>query len=133
MIMYKIVDVLIYAILVVVIDAVYLSYISGPFGSMIKEIQGSAMRVKILPAIMVYISLVASWRVFIYPELKKRSLKENMVRSGLLGFFIYSVFDFTNMAVIQDYRLGLAIIDSLWGGILFSTTTALFMVLRDFR
>ena len=124
-------DILTYAILLVLIDSLYLSFISVPFGNMIKEIQGSGMKVKLFPAIVVYVSLVASWMVFIYPELKKRTLKETMLRSGLLGFFIYSVFDFTNMAVIKDYRLGLAIIDSLWGGILFSMTTALFLFLRN--
>ena len=124
-------DILTYAILLVLIDSLYLSFISVPFGNMIKEIQGSGMKVKLFPAIVVYVSLVASWMVFIYPELKKRTLKETMLRSGLLGFFIYSVFDFTNMAVIKDYRLGLAIIDSLWGGILFSITTALFLFLRN--
>lgn len=122
-------DILTYAILLILIDSLYLSYISVPFGNMIKEIQGSVMKVKLFPAVVVYVSLVASWMVFIYPELKKRTLNETMLRSGLLGFFIYSVFDFTNMAVIKDYRLGLAIIDSLWGGILFSMTTALFLFL----
>lgn len=124
------VDLFIYAILLVTIDSLYLSFISNPFGAMIEKIQGSNMVVKILPAIVVYMVLVASWKVFVYPELKKRSPKDTIVRAGMLGFFIYSVFDFTNLAVIKDYKLGLAVIDSLWGGILFSITSALFIFIR---
>lgn len=121
------VDILIYAILLVVVDSLYLSFISESFGYMIKKIQGSNMVVKLLPAIVVYMVLMASWKVFIYPELKKRSHKDSIIRAGMLGFFIYSVFDFTNLAVIKDYKLKLAIIDSFWGGTLFSLTTILFI------
>lgn len=126
------VDLFIYAILFVALDSLYLSFISNPFGAMIKRIQGTNMVVKLLPAIVVYIVLVASWKIFVYPELKKRSPKDTIVRAGMLGFFIYTVFDFTNLAVIKDYELGLAVIDSLWGGILFSITTALFIFIRKF-
>ncbi len=126
------VDLFIYAILLVAIDSLYLSFISKPFGAMIKRIQGTNMVVQLIPAIVVYIVLVASWKIFVYPELKKRSPKDTIVRAGMLGFFIYTVFDFTNLAVIKDYELGLAVIDSLWGGILFSITTALFIFIRKF-
>ena len=40
---------------------------------------------------------------------------------------IYSINDFTNLALIDGIRLDLAILDSIWGGILFATTTALFL------
>ncbi|MGI9554420.1 MAG: DUF2177 family protein, partial [Vampirovibrionia bacterium] len=48
---------------------------------------------------------------------------------ALLGLFIYAVYDFTNLALIDGYRLDLAIIDSLWGSTLFALTTALFSVI----
>ena len=119
------IPVLVYAILFILVDSIYLSYISGPYGDMIKKIQGEKMVMKIAPAIVVYLSLVGAWYIFIYNERDKYSYFENIKRAGLLGFFIYSVYDFTNMAIIKDYSLYLAIIDSLWGGILYMITTAL--------
>lgn len=37
----------------------------------------------------------------------------------LIGFLVYAVYDSTNLATITDWNLVNAIIDSLWGGVLF--------------
>lgn len=122
-----IIHILIYGILFVLVDALYLSNISGPYGKMIEKIQGSKMVFRLYPAAIVYFSLVGAWYVFIYRERKGRTLWENVTRSALLGFFIYSVYDFTNLALIKDYDLTLSIVDSLWGAILYSLTTGIFL------
>lgn len=125
-----IINILLYSFLLILVDYLYLSRISKPFGDMISSIQGKKMVMKLAPAIVVYASLVAAWWFFIYREIEKHSFKENVFRAGLLGFFIYSVYDFTNLALIDGYRIDLAIIDSLWGGILFMITTSLFISLK---
>ena len=125
-------DILLYAVLVVLVDYVYLSNVSVPFGEMMKKIQKSEMRVNKLAAAVVYVMLIVGWYVFIYQEMSKHSYYKNLCRSFVLGVVIYSVFDFTNLAVIKDYRLDLAIIDSVWGGCLFATTTALFLGIKKF-
>jgi len=117
--------VLIYAVLFVLVDSLYLTNIAGPYGKMISNIQGKKMEMKILPAAVVYFSLIGAWYVFIYRERKGRTYWENIGRAALLGFFIYSVYDFTNLALIDKYQLDLSIIDSVWGGILYAITTAI--------
>ena len=117
--------VLIYAVLFVLVDSLYLTNIAGPYGKMISNIQGKKMEMKLLPAAVVYFSLIGAWYVFIYRERKGRSYWENIGRAALLGFFIYSVYDFTNLALIDKYQLDLSIIDSVWGGILYAITTAI--------
>lgn len=119
--------VLIYAVLFVLVDSIYLTNIAGPYGKMISNIQGKKMEMKLLPAAVVYFSLIGAWYVFIYRERKGRSYWENIGRAALLGFFIYSVYDFTNLALIDKYQLDLSIIDSVWGGILYATTTAILL------
>jgi len=119
--------VLIYAVLFVLVDSLYLTNIAGPYGKMISNIQGKKMEMKLLPAAVVYFSLIGAWYVFIYRERKGRSYWENIGRAALLGFFIYSVYDFTNLALIDKYQLDLSIIDSVWGGILYATTTAILL------
>ena len=121
--------VLIYAVLFVLVDSIYLTNIAGPYGKMISNIQGKKMEMKLLPAAVVYFSLIGAWYVFIYRERKGRSYWENIGRAALLGFFIYSVYDFTNLALIDKYQLDLSIIDSVWGGILYATTTAILFFL----
>ena len=122
-------ELLLYGVLLVVVDSLYLSRISVPFGKMVEKIQKKPMKMKIAPAAVVYLALVGAWYFFIYREMKKRSFGENVGRAALLGLFIYSVYDFTNLALINDYRLDLAIIDSLWGSTLFALTTAIFSLI----
>ena len=126
-------DIIVYALLLVVVDYSYISIITKPFGKMIRAIQGKEMTLKIMPAVVVYISLVGAWYTFIYNDIASYTIYENVVRAGLLGFFIYSVYDFTNMALIDNYSLKLALIDSLWGGVLFSFTTYIFLLFKLMR
>jgi len=121
------VHLIIYAILFVLVDAIYLTNIAGPYGKMIANIQGEKMVMKIMPAVIVYLSLIGAWYVFIYLERKGRPYWENVGRAALLGFFIYSVYDFTNLAIINKYQLDLSLIDSVWGGLLYGITTAILL------
>ena len=121
-----------YSILLLVVDGIYLSFIATPFGKMIKKIQGSPMEMKMVPAAIVYLALVCAWYIFIYTHFNDFSIKDNLVRAMFLGMSIYAVYDFTNLALIKDYRVDLAILDSLWGGILFATTTGLYLGIKKF-
>lgn len=40
-----------------------------------------------------------------------------------LGIFVYGVYDTTNLATFDKWRPELALVDTLWGGTLFATTT----------
>ena len=37
---------------------------------------------------------------------------------ALFGFFAYSTYDLTNLAVVKDWPLGLTVIDMAWGSVL---------------
>jgi hypothetical protein len=41
----------------------------------------------------------------------------------LLGIIIYSVYDLTSLALLKNWSVTTAVIDTLWGGILFTLTT----------
>ena len=123
--------ILLFAVIMTIIDFVYLSSISSIFKKMLLNIQNTKPIFRYGPAIVVYISLVASWFYFIYPNIisKKRSVKENVIDAAALGFFIYSVFEFTNYATITKWSPTLVIIDSLWGSTLYAISTYLFIYL----
>ena len=75
---------------------------------MIEKIQGSPMTVQILPSAVVYIAL--AYLV---------TIPKNVQSAFLLGLCTYAVYDFTNLATLTNYTLEFAIMDSLWGGVLF--------------
>ena len=103
-----------FSVIMLVLDAVYLNVIAGEFGKMV-----------------VYVALVLAWYTFIYPDIGKKDLKDVMCRAFILGLCIYATYDFTNMAIIKGYRLDLSIMDSVWGGLLYATSTYLYVFISS--
>ena len=125
-------DIVIFTILVVCIDSVYLKAVVPEFSKMITKIQGSPIKTNINAAIVVYIAMICVWYVFIWSEMKNKGLKQSVIRAGILGVCTYAIFDFTNMAIFKDYRLDLSIMDSVWGGVLFALCTYLVHLIRQY-
>lgn len=116
--------VLIIAGCLVLLDSIYLWLMKNAFNQQISRIQGSPIQLYLLPAVICYISLIFGLYYFIIRE--KKSIKD----AFLLGLVIYSVFDLTNLALLRNWSPIIALIDSLWGGVLFGLTTALVYSLR---
>ncbi len=108
-------------ILLPLIDAVYLKLISGKFGEQIKNIQNSEMKFRLLPAIICYVALIFGLYYFVLNTNETREKK--ILNAFLLGLVIYTVYETTNYATIDKWSLEIAIIDSIWGGVLFALTT----------
>lgn len=101
-----------------VFDAVYLQFIYGSFSKMIQKIQGSPMTVRLESAVVCYLALTGLLYYFIVRE--GRSATD----AGLLGLGTYAVYETTSYAVMKDWDLQIAIIDTLWGGALFYLVTS---------
>ena len=114
-------EILVLAIIVLLVDALFLKMISSSFGKMIREIQGSEMNIRWNYAIFVYALMVI--QIFFFLIKQGRSLSE----AFLLGATTYGIFDFTSMALLKNYKLHIALMDMLWGGTLY------FIVLMLFR
>ena len=100
------------------IDSVFLSIISKKYGEMIKKIQNKPMKVRILSAVVCYALLIFSLNYFILSNDENQEL-----RALFLGWTIYGVYDSTAYALIEDWDIKLALIDGVWGGILFYLST----------
>ena len=113
-------NILIITFLIGILDSIYLSLFKNKFNTMIKNIQGSDINLHLLSAISCYILLIISIYYFV--------IKKNFTypETFLLGFIIYGVFDFTNLAIFRKWQIDLAIIDMIWGGILFTSTYYLY-------
>jgi uncharacterized membrane protein len=49
--------------------------------------------------------------------------KLNITYAIILGFLVYGIYNGTNLATINLYNTKIAILDSLWGGLLFVIVT----------
>ena len=106
-------------IVFVTLDSIYLTSMKGYFDNQVKSIQGSIIKMNLVPAVLCYISLVFGVYYFIIKE------RKSLFDAFLLGFVIYTVYEFTNWALFKDWKPLTVVIDSLWGAILFTLTTAI--------
>jgi uncharacterized membrane protein len=106
-------------VILLILDLIFLYKMRNVYQKQIKSIQTKKMTMKIIPAILCYISIVSLLYYFII--LPHRSCFE----SFWLGFGVYLVFETTNMSLFDKWEWNTVFIDSIWGGILFSVTTFL--------
>lgn len=111
-------------VIMLLLDSVYLYLTKSMFGELVAKIQRTAMQFRIEGAIIVYILLALGLYYFIV----KPGL--SAWEAGLLGLVIYGTFDFTNYAMLKNYDLKIAIMDTVWGSLLFALTTLLVGELR---
>lgn len=108
------------AILILLIDMPWLWYIGDKFGSMVQRIQGGRpLEFRLLGAVPVYFALA---------YLLSRA--SDMKTAFLIGLCTYAVYDGTNYATLGGYELGVGLMDSLWGGVLF---TIAFTLAKQFK
>jgi len=105
------------AIVMISLDFVYLNVMKGYFANQVKNVQGSALKLNYFGAAICYIFLVAGLNYFIIKPRKSVS------DAFLLGLVIYGVYETTNYALFSNWSIVSVIIDTLWGGLLFATTT----------
>jgi uncharacterized membrane protein len=105
------------AIIFVILDGLYINFFKNYFNRQIKSVQGSDIQINIIASGIVYIFLIFGLSYFIIQ--KNRSVKDAFI----LGLVIYAVYDFTNVALLKNWKVSTAILDTLWGGILFGSTT----------
>jgi len=114
-----------------VVDFFYLSSMSKFFNSMISNIQGKPINLLLMPTFVVYIFLVFQLYFFVIMNINKYdSLYKVILQSFLLGLTTYGVFEFTNKALFNKWNYTAVILDTFWGGILFSLTTLFYYYLR---
>ena len=119
-------SIIISTLVILILDYLYLSTVSSKYSNMLAKIQGSPLKMKLSGAILCYILLVFIIKYFIINN--KKSIKE----AFLLGFVIYGVYELTNYAIINDWEIWAVITDTLWGGILFASTTYLTYKILDY-
>lgn len=106
------------AILLLVVDSFYLTLIGKSlFDKVVKNIQGTSIQMNLLGALLSYVCLIILLNYFI---LQKNG---GLFDAFLLGFCVYGVFDATNLAIFKNYDFTTGLIDTLWGGILFTLVT----------
>jgi len=124
-------------ITVLIVDFIWLYLNRDRYQKLVRKVQGFALNINILGAILSYICVIVGLFVFSIPMIKyhknnKQSLFElSMIYGGGLGLIMYGIFNTTNLGLFKNYDLTTAIIDTIWGFFIFTFASYLFIKLED--
>lgn len=117
-------------IFVLLLDICWLTLSRQGYARLVKRVQGTPITIEILPALASYICVILAIVAFAIPMIETKTkrgtsdvLKNCFLYGGGLGFVIYGVFNFTNMAIFKNYDPIVAAKDTLWGVTLFTVST----------
>ena len=114
------------AIIILIIDSIYLYTIGRAlFVPTINRIQGNMINFDYRAALLCYLLLAYGLYHFIIKE------KGKPREAFKLGLIIYGVYETTNMALFNEWKWDMVIVDSIWGGILFYLTTMVYYSISD--
>jgi uncharacterized membrane protein len=119
--------ILLVSVFVLVVDGIWLRLQRGMYRKTIRETQKREMKVRIAGAIWSYVSIIAL--IVMFAEFVE--VGDFWPLYGFIyGALIYGVFNGTNVAIFREYSVKTAVTDTLWGGILFSVSIALYLRLQ---
>lgn len=115
------------------------------FGMISAITQQTTPTIRIIPAILAYVLMFVSLAFIVFPQIAKTTsivtltnmqiLSISIQTAGILGFVIYGIYNATNAALFNNYPIQVAIIDTLWGTLLytFATYISLILVIKIFK
>lgn len=119
-----IIDICILTVLLLAFDGCYLYINTQMFRKLVFNIQGKNMIIRPESVVLCYFAIIVGLYYFIIQENK------SPLEAFLLGSVIYAVYDCTNYATLSNYTASFAIMDTLWGGILFALVTFCFQRIK---
>ena len=111
------ITVLILAIILIVLDFIYLSVNRSIFEHQIVKIQRTALIPNMVGVVLCYIFIVLGLYYFIVRTHRPP------FDAFLLGLFVYGVYELTNYSIFKKWCPKMVAMDTLWGGVLFFLST----------
>ena len=109
-------------VVVLVMDAVWLTATSAASRKLFAAIQGKPLEIRWAAAAAVYALMIAAvWFFAVQPA---ANWLEAGGRGATLGFVMYGLYDLTNYATLSNYTLEFALQDMAWGTTLFAVASA---------
>lgn len=136
-------DLVVLAIIVLALDAVFLYTISDMFSRQIMLVQGTALKVNIPSAAICYVLIVLGLYYFVLRHIivpnassaaaaiQNMRLRDGMIAAFFLGVFVYGVYETTTLALLRNWSPMTAVIDTTWGGTLFALSAYLFYTYKS--
>jgi uncharacterized membrane protein len=123
-----------------VLDFIYVASVTVFYKRSVKVIQrGEDMKLNVFLGILCYVIMIIGLIFIIITQLSRygslrslshiNKLKYALRFGGVVGFVIYGVFNTTNLAIFKRYSVPLAVIDIIWGSLLYTIATYVYLVM----
>ena len=114
-------------LIVLVLDSIYLSTVGrNMFVPVIKNIQRAEIKTKHYAVFLCYALMLFALDYFIIRD------KRPPIDAFILGIVIYGVYDTVNLAVFNKWTPQMALIDTLWGGVLFYLSVKIYYFINKY-
>ena len=118
--------------LFVMVDSLFIFSTRKMYENQIVTIQRVAMTIKPMGAIACYFLLSFGLLYFIILPSQSQAKMDAVYRAFWLGLVVYGVYATTVYAILKKWKPEIAIMDTIWGGILFASVTWLWLSMRKF-
>ena len=131
-------DLIVLGVIVLALDAVFLTLFKDFFARQVMLVQGTAMQVNIPSAAVCYILMVVGLYYFVLrhiigPNATSAAASIQTMRIGdgiktafFLGILVSGVSETPTLAILKNWSPTPALIDTTWGGTLFALSTYIF-------
>ena len=128
-------DLVVLAVIVLALDAVFLTLSKSLFERQVMLVQGTAMKVNIPSAAVCYFLIVVGLYYFVLrhiiipnatnaaASIQTMRLEDGIKTAFFLGILVYGVYETTTLAILSNWSPVTAMIDTAWGGTLFALST----------
>ena len=113
-------NIIILAIILLILDFIYISIFSNHFKNQVLKVQKKPLQLNIKTTILCYILIIFCLYYFIIKNNK------SVLDAFVLGICVYGIYELTTISLLSNWELKTVIIDTVWGGILFSLTTNIY-------
>ena len=132
-------DLLVLSVIILALDAVFLTLAKDIFARQVMLVQGTAMKVNIPSATICYILIVLGLYYFVLRHIivpnatsaaaaaiQTMRIDDGMKAAFFLGILVYGVYETTTIAILRNWSPMTAVIDTTWGGTLFALSAYIF-------
>ena len=136
-------DLVVLAVIVLALDAVFLYLSRDMFSRQIMLVQGTDLKVNIPSAAICYFIIVLGLYYFVLRHIivpnassaaaaiQNMRLRDGMIAAFFLGLLVYGVYETTTLALLRNWSPITAIIDTTWGGALFALSAYFFYTYKS--
>jgi len=115
-------QVILVIVAVLLLDFIWIYlFMKKEYSDLVPKVQNSPMVVRPIPAIFAYVFIILSVIVFSLPNIRSTNkVADSLKFGGLLGLYVYGMFAMTNLALLSNWSVRTALLDTVWGFVLFS-------------